>query len=509
MAKIVHILQIEGLFVYKIRLYVKFMKIYGDFYISKLIPRRYFQSKSRYKRNKPKNMFRKSKILSALLVVAATATAQMPAKWSLQDCIDYSIEHNIALRQSRISLEESEVDVKSAKAALFPSLSFNTSQNGRYQPYFEDGGGSFVTDDGSGGSRVSTSQDHFTYSGSYGLNASMTLFNGGRNWRNIKQQKLARGIAELSVDEKENALKEQIATLYVQILYSVEAVNVSEASLAAAKKNLESGKAKYEVGKIAHSEVVELQSQVSTAEYQLVNSQTQLANYKLQLKQLLEITDGSDFDILPPESSDELALAPLATVQEAYRTALSLRPEIESSRLSTQSAQMSVKQAQAGYYPTVSLNAGAGTSNTDTGENSLSHQWKYNLSYSVGLSLSVPLYDNRTAKSNIQKAKLQHQSTQLQEQDAMKQLYSTVEGLWLDANSAQKKFVAAQKNVESAQASYDLLCEQFNVGLKNATELLSGRTTLISAQQELLQAKYTAILSNQLLSFYMGGDILF
>lgn len=454
-------------------------------------------------------MFKKSNLLSAMLVIATTATAQIPTKWSLKDCIDYSIEHNIALKQARISLLESEVDVKTAKAALFPSLSFNTSQNGRYQPYFEDGSGSFVTDDGSGGSRVSTSQNHFTYSGSYGLNASVTLFNGGRNWRNIKQQKIARGIAELSVDEKENALKEEIATLFVQILYSSEAVSVSDASLNVAKKNLESGKAKYEVGKIAHSEVVELQSQMSTAEYNLVNAQTMLANYKLQMKQLLEITDEGSFDIMQPESPDELAITSIATVQEAYNAALALRPEIESSRLSAQSAKMSVKQAQAGYYPTVSLNAGAGTSNTDTGENSLSHQWKYNLSYSVGLSLSVPLYDNRTSKSNIQKAKLQHQSTQLQEQDAMKQLYSTIEGLWLDANNAQKKFVAAQKNVESAQATYNLLCEQFNVGLKSANDLLSGHTTLISAQQELLQAKYTAILSNQLLKFYMGGDILF
>lgn len=454
-------------------------------------------------------MFKKSNLLSAMLVIATTATAQIPTKWSLKDCIDYSIEHNIALKQARISLLESEVDVKTAKAALFPSLSFNTSQNGRYQPYFEDGSGSFVTDDGSGGSRVSTSQNHFTYSGSYGLNASVTLFNGGRNWRNIKQQKIARGIAELSVDEKENALKEEIATLFVQILYSSEAVSVSDASLNVAKKNLESGKAKYEVGKIAHSEVVELQSQMSTAEYNLVNAQTMLANYKLQMKQLLEITDEGSFDIMQPESPDELAITSIATVQEAYNAALALRPEIESSRLSAQSAKMSVKQAQAGYYPTVSLNAGAGTSNTDTGENSLSHQWKYNLSYSVGLSLSVPLYDNRTSKSNIQKAKLQHQSTQLQEQDAMKQLYSTIEGLWLDANNAQKKFVAAQKNVESAQATYNLLCEQFNVGLKSANDLLSGHTTLISAQQELLQAKYTAILSNQLLKFYMGEDILF
>lgn len=446
----------------------------------------------------------------SFLFIATTVTAQQPAKWSLKECIDYSMEHNIQLKQQNINLEQSEIDVKTARASLFPNLSFNTSHNGRYQPYFEDeGGNSFVTDDGMGGSRVSTSRDHFSYSGSYGLNAGMTLFNGGKNWREIKLQKLNRDIAKLSIEEQKNTLKEEIATIYVQILYSKEAVSVNEASVESARENLKSGEAKFEVGKIAKSEVVELQSQLNTAEYQLVNAQTILANYKLQLKQLLEITYEQEIDILQPESSDELALIPLVTKEEAYQAATTYRPEIASSRLSSQSASISLKQAKAGYFPTISLSAGAGTSNNDSNDNSFGHQLKYNLSYSVGLSLSMPLYDNRNTRSTIQKAKLQHTSSLLQEQETQKQLYSIIEGLWLDAQSAQKKFIAARSSVESAQASYELLSEQFNVGLKSSTDLLSGRTTLLSAQQELLQAKYTAILSNQLLSFYMGGEIYF
>lgn len=445
-----------------------------------------------------------------LLFFALTTAAQQTGLWSLKDCIDYSIEHNIQLKQQNISLEQSDIDLKNAKAALFPSLSFNTSQNGRYQPYLEDGGGnSIVTDDGTGGSRVSTSRDHFSYSGSYGLNAGLTIFNGGKNWREIRLQKLNKEIAKLSVEEQKNSLKEEIATIFVQILYSAEAVKVNESAVNTANENLKSGKAKFEVGKIAKSEVAELQSQLSTAEFQLVNAETQLANYKLQLKQLLEITHEQEIDILYPESSDELAIAPLVSIEEAYRAAIAHRPEIENSRLNTQTSEISVKQAKAGYFPTISLNAGAGTSNNDSETSSFGHQLKYNLSYSVGLSLSIPLYDNRNTRSSIQKAKLQHQSSLLQEQETQKQLYSVVEGLWLDAHSAQKKFIAARSSVESAQASYELLNEQFNVGLKNATELLSGRNTLLNAQQEFLQAKYTAILSNQLLSFYMGGEIYF
>lgn len=453
-------------------------------------------------------MYRKS-ILLSLLAIPMAAFAQVPQQWSLKDCIEYSMEHNIQLKMEKISLEESEISVKSARAALFPSLSLSTSQNGRYQPYFEDGGNSFVTSDGSGGSRVSSSREHFSYSGSYGINAGVTLYNGGKNIKNIKQQKLSRDIARLSVSERENALKEEIAKLFVQILYSTDAIEVNKATLEAARESLKQGEEKYAVGKISRSEVVQLEAQVKNADYQLVNAEAMAAQYKLQLKQLLEITDESDIKISVPEASDVLALTPLASVTEVYNAALLNRPEVESSSLASESSDLAVKIAKAGYSPTLSFNAGAGTSNSDNSDNSFGHQLKYNLNCSMGVTLSVPLYDNRATKSNIQKAKLQASSSRLQEQSVRKELYATVENLWQDANSAQKKFIAAKSNVESAQESYNLVSEQFAVGLKNATELLTERTSLLDAQQELLQSKYTAILSVQLLKFYMGEDILF
>lgn len=455
------------------------------------------------------NMYKKAMIALACAATIPIA-AQEPQQWSLKECIDYSLEHNIELQMEQLSLEESEVNVKNARAALFPSLSFSTSQNGRYKPYFDNSGSNaFVTSDGSGGSRVSASQNHFSYSGSYGINAGVTIFNGGRNINNVKQQKLSRNIARLSVKERENMLKEQIAKLFVQILYSTDAIEVSKATLAAAKENLKQGQEKFELGKIARSEVVQLQAQVDNAEYQLVNSRAQLAEFKLQLKQLLEITDGSEFAIETPETSDALALTPVASVNEAYNAAVTRRPEIESSRLSAESSELAVKIAKAGYYPTISLNAGAGTSNSDNTGNGFGHQMKHNLNCSMGVTLSVPIYDNRNTKSNIQKAKIQQTTSRLQELNAQKELYSTIESLWNDANSAQKRFIAAKSNVESAQESYNYVNEQFNVGLKNATELLTERSNLLSAQQELLQAKYTAILNVQLLKFYMGEDILF
>ena len=136
-----------------------------------------------------------------------------------------------------------------------------------------------------------------------------------------------------------------------------------------------------------------------------------------------------------------------------------------------------------------------------------SYQLKTNFDASLGLSLSLPLFDNRSTKTNVNKAKLAVIDADLDLQDKRKTLYSTIEGYWIDANTNQQKFKAAQASVESMQASYDLLSEQFRLGLKNIVELMTGKNNLVTAQQNMLQSKYMTILDIQLLKFYKGEEI--
>ena len=92
-------------------------------------------------------------------------------------------------------------------------------------------------------------------------------------------------------------------------------------------------------------------------------------------------------------------------------------------------------------------------------------------------------------------------------QDQQQQLYQTIEGYWLDATTNQQKFRAASTSVTSSQASFDLLQEQFNVGLKNIVELMTGKDNLLQAQQNQLQAKYLTLLNQQMLRFYGSSDL--
>ncbi|MBC5644870.1 TolC family protein [Parabacteroides sp. BX2] len=441
-------------------------------------------------------------ILSCLLLLPAGMKAEddMPKQWTLRNCIDYALEHNITIRRNRINVESTQEDVKTAKADFLPSLSGNISQRIVNRP--NSASGTIIS-----GDNITTSESKTSYNGSYGIDASWTVYNGSKRVNTLKQQQLNSRMAELTVDESENSIEENITQLYVQILYSAEAVKVNESTLEVSQKEFERGQELFNAGSIASSDLAQLEAQVSNDNYQLVTSQTTLQNYKLQLKQLLELDGDFEMDLFLPQLDDSSVLIPLPTKDDVYQTALNLRPEIESGKLNIEAADMNIKITRAGYIPSLSLSAGIGTTNANGNDFSFSEQVKQNWNNSIGLTLSIPIFDKRQTKSAVNKAKLQRQTSELDLMDNQKTLYKTIESLWLSANSAQQQYVAATQKLKSTQASYALVSEQFNLGMKNTVELLTEKNNLLSAQQETLQAKYTAILNAGLLRFYQGEEI--
>lgn len=440
-------------------------------------------------------------ILFGLLLSTKTqAQTDLPEQWTLRSCIDYALENNITIQRNRISAESAEEDVKSAKADFLPSITGSISQRIVNRP--NDTNGTIIS-----GDDITTSESKTSYNGSYGIDASWTLYNGGQRLNTYKQQKLNNRIAELSIEESANTIEENITQLYVQILYSAEAVKVNESTLEVSKAQFARGQEQFNVGSIAASDLAQLEAQVSSDNYQLVTSQATLQDYKLQLKQLLELDGDFEMDLYIPELDDSSVLIPLPAKDDVYNAALSLRPEIQSGKLNVDASDLSIKMARAGYIPSLSLTAGIGSNNANGNDFSFSEQIKQNWNNSIGLTVSIPIFDKRQTKSTINKAKLQKQTSQLDLLDEQKTLYRTIENLWLNANSAQQQYVAAKENLKSTQTSYELVNEQFNVGMANTVELLTEKNNLLSAQQATLQAKYTAILNAELLRFYQGEEI--
>ena len=453
-------------------------------------------------------MKKRKKLLIAVLLSLAVLPLSAQKKWTLDDCISYAMQNNITLQKSRLQQQSAAEDVKAQKGALLPTLNASTNQSVGYRPW-QDSGVATVTN-----GQVNSKVNKDYYNGSYNLNASWTVWNGGRNRNNVRLSELTAQQSELNVAEQANSIEERICQLFVQCLYLNEAIGVSRSTLETSKKNEERGREMVEVGLLAQADLAQLTATRANDEYGIVEAESQLANYTLQLRQLLQLTADADFSIafdapLPwgnGSTTNEQALSDIPAIQTVYEQALISRPEIENARLGIESSKLSIAIAKAGWLPTLSLTGGASTSTNSLSNNGWGNQMKTNVNMSGGLSLNIPIFDGKQTKTSVAKARIQQQQAVLDLQDQQQQLYQTIEGYWLDATTNQQKFRAASTSVASSQASYDLLQEQFNVGLKNIVELLAGKDNLLQSQQNQLQAKYLTLLNQQMLRFYGGSS---
>ena len=457
------------------------------------------KKKSNSKSNKRRSMNGSLRNGMFALLIAAAPLATQAKQWSLKDCIDYALANNILLQKTQLTKASAQEDYLQSKAALLPSLNASTSQSVNYTPWVASG----ISSDGF--SRASI--DKVYYNGTYSVAGNYTIWNGNKNKNQVKLNKLVAEAAELDSATQAVKLQEQIATLYVQILYSTEAIKVNQESYTSSLQNEERGKEMVKIGKMSQADLAQLTAQRAQDQFNIVQAESNVKNYKRQLKELLQITSDEAFDINVPNTTDAMALDAIPALNGVYAAALENRPEFKTFQNQLAQNDLTIQIAKAGKLPTISANAGVSTSSTSMNNKAWGTQLKTNFNMGGGISVSVPLFDNRTTKTQVNKALLQRESIQLDLKNQQTQLYSTIENYWLQASTNQSQFKAAKVSSESAQTSYDLLSEQFKLGLKNIVELRTGKDNLLKAKQNELQAKYMTILNLNILKFYKDGHI--
>lgn len=440
------------------------------------------------------------KLLLAVAPFVASLCVQAQEAWTLQRCLEHAAQNNITIQRNKLSELDAAEQLKQSKAALFPSLSFSMGQSLGYRPFQE---ATVIVQNG----MATSTNNKVTENGSYGLNASWTVWDGGINRKNIEAQRLQGEIAAVQTEQSLKTIQEQIAQLYVQILYTIEAKRVNEQLASTAQQQLERGQERFKVGDLAKADVAQLESQVAQTRYDVVNIQTQIDGYKRQMKELLQLDINTPFDVATEEMSDERALQPIPDKTEVYDKALLSRPEIRNAQLQADAADLRLDIARRGYLPSISINAGMGASHYSADDRKLGEQMKRNLNGSAGIGLSVPIFDNRRNKTNVERAKINKTSAALDMLEKQTALGSTIENIWLQATSAQQRFISADAAVKSQETNFELINEQFKAGLKNIVDMLQARDNLLQAQQNKLQSKYTTILNTQLLHFYEGAII--
>ena len=425
-------------------------------------------------------------LCSLLLSGLRNATAQEASKtWTLQECLDYAYQNNIQVRQSRNNQLSGIEDTKQAKAALFPSLVASTTQSYTNYPSSE------VTDNNS-------------YTGTYGITAGMTIFEGGKLRTEVKRQKVQNQMDALSVEESVNDIRIAIVQAYMQCLYAADAVRINRSTAEASKAQRDRAEEMLRTGSISRVDFAQLQSQYSSDEYQIVVAGSTLDNYKLQLKQLLELDIMEEMNPAVPGVKEENVLKALPPKNEVYETALKVMPQIRRGELGIQAAKLEEKSARAGFFPSISLSASVGTGHMSNNDFESGSQIWNRFNENVGLTLNIPIFSNRKNRTAVNKAKIALNDSYLEWTSLQKELLRNVESAYLDAVSAQAQYLSAREKEKYARESYELTSEQFRVGVKNTVELITAQNEYSAAQQQVLQAKYLTLLSIELLNIYQG-----
>jgi len=425
-------------------------------------------------------------LCSLLLSGLRNATAQEASKtWTLQECLDYAYQNNIQVRQSRNNQLSGIEDIKQAKAALFPSLVASTTQSYTNYPSSE------VTDNNS-------------YTGTYGITAGMTIFEGGKLRTEVKRQKVQNQMDALSVEESVNDIRIAIVQAYMQCLYAADAVRINRSTAEASKAQRDRAEEMLRAGSISRVDFAQLQSQYSSDEYQVVVASSTLDNYKLQLKQLLELDIMEEMNPAVPGVKEENVLKALPSKDEVYATALKVMPQIRRGELGIEAAKLEEKSARAGFFPSISLSASVGTGHMSNNDFESGSQIWNRFNENVGLTLNIPIFSNRKNRTAVNKAKIALNDSYLEWTSLQKELLRNVESAYLDAVSAQAQYLSAREKEKYARESYELTSEQFRVGVKNTVELITAQNEYSAAQQQVLQAKYLTLLSIELLNIYQG-----
>ncbi|MDP4240155.1 MAG: TolC family protein [Bacteroidota bacterium] len=420
-------------------------------------------------------------LISLSIIFASGISAQeKPQQWNLANCIEYALKNNIQIQQSKVTLETSLVTTKQAKAQLLPNLSAGITQSFSNNPFTPAN----------------------VYSGSYAINSSLLLFDGRKTGTNIREQKLTEQANQYAVLASEKSIQLSILQSYLQILYADESVKINKATLDVSKFQLERGQSLLKAGSISKTDLAQLESQYSTDKYQLVTAENSLSSMKVQLKQLLELSVTDELNIVIPELNEVDVLKPLSSLQSIYENSLNVMPALKSSKLNIQMAGLETRKAKAGYLPTVSLNASVGTNHSTVSSFNFGNQLRDGFNEGIGLSVSIPIFTNRQTKSTVEKAVLNEKTSKLNLQDAEKSLLKEIESAYQDALSAQSQYLAAEEKVKALQTSYDLIDQQYKLGMKNTLELLTEKNNLLAAQQNLLQAKYLSLMNGQMLNLY-------
>lgn len=427
-------------------------------------------------------------LILTLLPAPALLKGQEVKPWTLEECIEYALTQNIQVRKSILSNDRLQYYADQSKAQRFPSVNASVNQNFNWSKSTATGASGLTGSNGS----------------NYSVNSGVTIYNGSRISNSIKQAELDIEGGKLSLETTKESISLNILNAFLQVLYAEEQVKNTAKQIESTNEQLNLAQERLSLKIISQADYAQVKSQLASEKLTMANAESQLSIAKVNLMQLMELAVTSDFNIAHPNLGENINQNRIANVKSVYETSLSIKPQIKYAAINKDIAAIDEKIARAGYYPVLSASGGISSAFTSQTADHYFDQINNGIHPSVGLSLSIPIYQKKQVKTNIAVAKIGYEDAVLTETDTKNQLRKNIEQACLDVTSAQIEYEASLEKFQATQEASSLSDEKFKQGIINSVDYLVSKTNLIVSESQLLQSKYNLIFSYKVLDFFTG-----
>lgn len=430
-------------------------------------------------------------IVALAVAIDSVATPDLSHPWTLEECMNWALEHNLSVVGQQMSREGSEIELNSAQWSLAPSVQASASENWSFGR-------------GLGGDNTYASGNSSTTG--FSIGAGVNLFDGLATPNRISQARLNLDAATADLEKARDDIRVSVAQAYVQILYNYEILDVARQQISIDSLQVARLEGMRASGKASPAEVSQQKASLAQSQVTLVQAENNLRVAILDLAQLLEFPQWDGFQVVRPEVQvDDFYLG---HPDDIYDEACGLRPAIRAEQLRLDASEKSIAIAQAGYMPSLSLSAGLGTNYySNYGGKGFWDQMNENFSQYIGLQLSIPIFSKFSTRNQVRSAKLNQATQQLRLRQVQQQLYKEIQHAWNGAIAARAKYDASMMAADAARDAFELVQAKYENGKATITEFNESRSQMLKTRSDAIQSTYEYVFQTRLVNFYRGGTL--
>lgn len=437
----------------------------------------------------------------SVIVLSLSAVTQAQEKITLPEAIDRMLKNNLNIKQGALNVATADVNLRQSKAALLPNLNGSSSNNISFGRGLDQTSFQIVN------------QKLYQANGSIGT--SVDVFGGFAKINQIRQNKILLEADHSNLEKIKNDLTLNVVISYMDVVYNEDLLKASKEQLLVAEQTLKRENALMDVGNKTMADISQAKAQVATAELNVTNAQNDLTISYLTLAQLMEMgTETDSFQVVAPTVEDIEIAKSNYNVNEVYDMALKTYPDIKLATLNTLAAEKGIAVAKGSLYPSVSFNAGVGSSysytfNNSTPQDDFSKQVSDRFNQYIGLSIQIPIFNGLAAKSSVKRAKINYQGYKIQEQLTKNNLNKVIAQAVADLKAAESRYVSTQNTYDAQRDAFIVIEQRYNVGLVNSLDYNTAITNRNKAEIDFIQAKYDLLFRSKVIDYYLGKQITF